>query len=63
MHSGSRALTRADLGVAGFIRVSLGSLGSDYGLAGSFRFAWVHWGDPRGRQVHSSSRRFLGFLK
>ena len=28
------------------------------GLRVSFGFAWVHSGPPRGRRVHSGSRRF-----
>ena len=37
-HSGSRGFTTARLGVVGFIRVRMGSLGCTYGSSGSRRF-------------------------
>ena len=53
-----------------FIRVRVGTLGSAYGSLGSFGFAWVHSGGPRGRLVHSAWHGFtstrlgvVGFIK
>ena len=36
----------------------MGVLGHTYGSSGSFGFASVHLGAPRGRRVHSRSRGF-----
>ena len=54
VHSGSLWFTMARLGVVWFLRDRVGSLGSAYGLLGSFRLAWVHSGATRGRRFHST---------
>ena len=55
VHSGSLGFTGARKDVAGFIRVSKGSLVRANRSSGSFRFVWVHFGAPR---THSGSRGF-----
>ena len=69
VHSSFRSCTPARLGVFGFIRVRVSSLGVDYGSSGLFKvawihsgvvgFAWVHSDVPSGRRIHSApnSRR------
>ena len=52
VHSSSRGLTPARIGV---VWVRVGSLGRAYESSGSFGFAWFNTGGPR---VHSCSRGF-----
>ena len=58
IHSGSRGITQAHLGVVEFIYVRLDSLRLANVSSGSFWFAWVHSGAPSARWVHLGS---LGF--
>ena len=70
IHSGSRGITQAHLGVVGFIHVRLESLRLANVSSGSFGFAWVHSGAPSARWVHlgwlgSTSARLgvVGFIR
>ena len=60
VHSVSRGLTGAGLGVVVLTRNRLRSLERAKGSSGSFVFAWVHSGAPRVSRVHSGS---LGFTR
>ena len=51
INSGSSWFTTAHTGFVAFIQDCVGSLGRS---SGSFRFAWVNSGPPRGCRVHSS---------
>ena len=55
VHSCSRRITPAQLGVVWFRE---DSLERSYGSSGLFGFALVHSGAPSGRRVHTGSRRF-----
>ena len=52
VHSDSRGLTRALRKGAGFIQVSVGSLGRNMGSSPSFAFKWIHSGALCSHQAH-----------
>ena len=59
VHSDLRVFTQARKGFVGFIPVLVGSLAPVMGSLGSFRFAGVYLGAPRGSWVHSGLRGFI----
>ena len=67
IHSGYRGFTWVRLGVVGFIRVPVGSLGCVMGASDSLRFAWDNLGAPRGRRIHSGftweGQGVVGFIR